>query len=263
MSLPPLVEPGPELSDAQRVRYARNILLPWLGEVGQRRLRAARIAVVGAGGLGSPALLQFAAAGVGHLTVIDDDVVDVTNLQRQVLHTTEGVGRPKAQSAADALTALNPEVSVRIERTRLTPDNAASLFAGHDLVLDCVDNFATRYVISDACAELGLPCVWAAVYETQAQVSVFWRTPPAGLVGTDLRDAFPEPPDPANVRPSAEIGVIGALTGQVGAMMAGEAVKLVCGAGDPLLGRIAFVDVLAASITHIPLAPRPRKVTHG
>jgi len=247
----PLVEPGPELTDAERARYARHLTIPEIGEVGQRRLRAARVLVVGAGGLGSPALLYLAAAGVGVLGVVDDDVVDVTNLQRQVLHDEASVGVAKVDSAASRLTGLDSGVRVERYRLRLTAKTAPDVLAGYDVVLDCTDNFAARYLINDACVALGLPEVWAAVFRTMAQVSVFW---PAGG-GPQLRDLFPDEPD---VVANAEVlgaGVLGAMTGQVGAMMAAEAIKLITGAGEPLLGRVAYLDVLGARTTEIPLRP--------
>ena len=248
----PLVAPGPELTDAERARYARHLTIPEIGEVGQRRLRAARVLVVGAGGLGSPALLYLAAAGVGVLGVVDDDVVDVTNLQRQVLHDEASVGVAKVDSAASRLTGLDSGVRVERYRLRLTAKTAPDVLAGYDVVLDCTDNFAARYLINDACVALGLPEVWAAVFRTMAQVSVFW---PAGG-GPQLRDLFPDEPD---VVANAEVlgaGVLGAMTGQVGAMMAAEAIKLITGAGEPLLGRVAYLDVLGARIHEIPLRPR-------
>ena len=256
--MPPLVEPGPPLTRDETHRYARHLLIPAVGEAGQRRLRNAHVAVLGAGGLGSPALLYLAAAGIGRVTIIDDDVVDVTNLHRQVIHPDHSVGKPKVESAAAAVRALNPTVEVVTHRVRLTRTNAADLFAGAHLVLDGTDNFETRYAVNDACAELGLPYVWASVYRTQAQVSVFWSAPPAPHVGTDLRDLFPNPPAPGTVPSCGDAGVLGALTGQVGSMMAAEAIKLICGVGDPLLGRVAFLDLLAATMTEIPLRPGAR-----
>ncbi len=256
--LPPLVEPGPELSRDQIHRYARHLLIPAVGMLGQRRLRAAHVAVLGAGGLGAPALLYLAAAGVGRLTIIDDDVVDVTNLQRQVIHPDASVGRPKIESAAEAVRALNPSVEVVTHGVRLTLSNAADLFGDADLVLDGTDNFETRYAVNDACAALGLPYVWASVYRTQAQVSLFWSAPPEPFEGVDLRDLFPVPPAPGTVPSCGDAGVLGALTGQVGSLMAAEAVKLICGVGEPLLGRVVFLDLLATTMTQIPLRPRRR-----
>jgi adenylyltransferase/sulfurtransferase len=254
--LPPLVEPAAPLDREQRQRYARHLLIPALGDAGQRRLLGARVCVMGAGGLGSPALLYLAAAGVGTLTIVDDDVVDLTNLQRQVIHDDAAVGTSKAASAAARVRALNPAIEVRPVPVRVTRDNAAAIFAGHHLVLDGTDNFPTRYVVNDTCAALGLPYVWASVYRTQAQVSVFWKNPPAGHVGVDLRDLFPVAPDPATVPSCGDAGVLGALVGQVGSMMATEAIKLICGVGEPLLGRVAFLDVLEGRQTEIPLRPR-------
>ena len=168
--LPPLVEPGPELTREELERYARHLTLPGIGTLGQRRLRNARVLVVGAGGLGSPALQYLAAAGVGTLGIVDDDVVAVSNLQRQVVHTTADVGRPKAVSAAEAVTALNPLVEVRTHPVRLDADNAVDIIGGYDLVLDGADNFATRYVVSDAAALTGTPCVWGSILRFKGQV---------------------------------------------------------------------------------------------
>lgn len=251
-SLPPLVEPGPELTPAQVTRYSRHLLVPGMGIAAQRRLLAARVAVVGAGGLGSPILAYLAAAGVGHLTIIDDDVIDLTNLQRQVVHRTDAVGVRKVDSAADYVRGLNPDVSVEVHHTRITPDNAQDLLGGHDLVLDGADNFPTRYAVSDACRALGLPVVWAAVLRFDAQISAFV---PGLSDSVSLRDLFPVPPRPEDVPSCSEAGVLGALVGQVGSIMAGEAVKLICGFGEPLVGRVLLVDALSQRIRDIPLRP--------
>ncbi|MHA6523152.1 molybdopterin-synthase adenylyltransferase MoeB [Tessaracoccus sp. G1721] len=250
----PLVEPGPELTRAQLTRYSRHLLVPGMGIEAQRRLLAARVAVVGAGGLGSPILAYLAAAGVGHLTIIDDDVVDATNLQRQIVHRDDAVGHPKADSAAAFVTALNPDVQVTTHRARITPDNAQSLLAGHHLVLDGADNFPTRYAVADACAALGLPVVWAAVLRFDAQVSSFV---PGGPDAVTLRDLYPVPPRPEDVPSCAEAGVLGALVGQVGSIMAAEAVKLICGFGEPLVGRILLIDALTQRTREVPLRPAP------
>lgn len=250
--LRPLVEPGPALTPGQVSRYSRHLLVPGMGIEAQRRLLAARVAVVGAGGLGSPILSYLAAAGVGHLTIIDDDLIDVTNLQRQVLHRTDAVGARKVDSAADFVRGLNPDVSVEVRHTRITPDNAQELLAGHDVVLDGADNFPTRYAVSDACRALGLPVVWAAVLRFDAQISTFVP----GLEGSvSLRDLFPVPPRPEDVPSCSEAGVLGALVGQVGSIMAGEAVKLVCGFGEPLVGRVLLVDALSQRTREVPLRP--------
>ncbi|VEP40594.1 MULTISPECIES: HesA/MoeB/ThiF family protein [Tessaracoccus] len=254
MTLPPLVEPGDDLTPAQLTRYSRHILVPGMGVAAQRRLLAARVAVVGAGGLGSPILAYLAAAGVGHLTVIDDDVVDASNLQRQIIHRDDAVGLPKVDSAADFVRGLNPDVAIVTRRARITPDNARDLLAGHDLVLDGADNFPTRYAVADACAELGLPVVWAAVLRFDAQVSSFV---PGRAEAVTLRDLYPVPPRPEDVPSCAEAGVLGALVGQVGSIMAAEAVKLICGFGEPLVGRILLIDALTQRTREVPLRPAP------
>lgn len=235
----PLVEPGPELTTDEVRRYSRHLLLPDIGVEGQRRLKNARVLVVGAGGLGSPALTYLAAAGVGTIGVVDDDVVEESNLQRQVVHSTADLGRPKVDSAVDALAALNPLVHVVPHRERLTADNALELLAGYDLVLDGADNFATRYLVSDACTLAGLPEVWGSVFRFDGQVSVFWSGH-----GPTYRDLFGEAPPPGVVPSCAEGGVLGAMCAAVGAVMATEAVKLITGAGRSLLGRLLVLDAL-------------------
>lgn len=258
MSLPPVVEPGPELALEQIERYSRHLLVPGIGMPGQRRLLNARVCVVGAGGLGCPALQYLAAAGVGHITVIDHDVVEVSNLQRQVLHRTADVGVPKVTSAARALAELNPAVSVSTRHTEVTADNVADLVSGHDVVLDGTDNFPTRYLVNDACVRLGLPVVWAAVLRFDAQVSTFV---PAPLVPADeavqLRDLFPSAPPPEVVPSCADAGVLGAMVGQVGSVMATEAIKLITGVGEPLVGRVLLIDVAGMRMREIPLRPAP------
>lgn len=255
MALPPLVEPGAPLTIAQKQRFSRHLLLGQLGEAGQRRLLNARVGVVGAGGLGSPILLYLAAAGVGHLGIVDDDVVEESNLQRQILHTTADVGRAKIDSAAQRVRELNPDVVVTRHRERLTRNNAAEVLGGYDLVLDGTDNFPTRYLVDDTCAELGLPLVWGSILRFDAQVSVFW----AGR-GPTLRDLFPAPPAPGTTPSCGEAGVLGAMCGQVGSLMAAEAVKLLAGIGEPLLGRVAVLDVLAARWHEIPLRARTTSI---
>lgn len=254
----PLVEPGPPLTAAQADRYARHLLLPQLGEDGQRRLLAARVAVVGAGGLGSPALMYLAAAGVGTLAVIDDDVVEASNLQRQVLHGVADVGRHKVASATQRLEALAPDVVVLGRGERLTATTAHDLLRGYDLVLDGTDTFETRYAVADACAHLGVPLVWGSVLGFDAQVSVFWSAPPDGVAPVGLRDLFPVPPPVGSVPSCAEAGVLGSLTGQVGSVMATEAIKLVTGVGEPLLGRVLVLDGLRQRWHEIPLHPAAR-----
>lgn len=250
----PVVEPGPELTRAQLQRYSRHILLGPIGRDGQRRLLHARVAVVGAGGLGAPVIQYLAAAGIGRLTVIDDDVVEASNLQRQVIHSQATLGRPKATSAAEAASSLNPDVTVTARQVRLEQANATELLGGHDLVIDGTDNFPTRYLISDVCAELGLPVVWGSILRFDAQVSVFWAGEAAEPQVT-LRDLFPHPPDEGTTPSCGEAGVLGAMCGQVGSVMATEAIKLLTGAGQTLLGRILVLDALTQRWREIPLQP--------
>lgn len=251
MSFPPLVAPIAALSAAERARTARHTSLATLGELGQRRLAAAHIAIVGAGGLGSPAILALAAAGVGALTVIDDDVVEFSNLQRQVLHGLNDVGSPKTTSAERAAAALSPETEVRSVRTRLDGSNAADLLAGADLVLDGSDTFATREAVAAATEQLGIPLVWGAIQSFDAQVTVFWSAPTVGPPVL-LRDLYPV--GSADDAPTCElVGVLGALCLQVGALMATEAIKLIAGIGDPLVGRVLVIDGLHARQTEVPL----------
>lgn len=251
---PPLVEPGPDLTTDETLRYGRHVVLPGIGVDGQRRLRAARVLVVGAGGLGSPALLYLAAAGVGHLTVVDDDTVDTSNLQRQVAHGTPDVGRPKVESARDAVHRIDPTVQVRTERRRIDHTNALEMLRGHDVVVDGSDNFATRYVVADACEILGIPTVWGAILRFTGQVSVFW--PGHGPL---YRDVFPDPPDPDAVPSCALAGVFGTLCATIGGVMGTETIKLVTGTGDPLVGRLLVHDALAATWRELRLHPDPAR----
>jgi adenylyltransferase/sulfurtransferase len=226
------------------------VLLGRIGVDGQRRLRNARVLVVGAGGLGAPVLQYLAAAGVGTLGIVDDDTVEVSNLQRQVIHRTADVGRAKVDSARDAVAALDPDIRVVVHGTRLTSENADEILRGYDVVVDGTDNFPTRYLVNDACVRLGLPEVWGSVLRFDAQTTVFWAR-----AGVQLRDLFPSPPAPDEVPSCAEAGVLGALCGQIGSIMATEVVKLVTGTGEPLLGRVLVVDALRGRWTEVPLAP--------
>jgi sulfur-carrier protein adenylyltransferase/sulfurtransferase len=255
----PLVEPGEYLAPEQLERGARNIALPELGVDGQRRLRAARVLVVGAGGLGSPVLQYLAAAGVGTIGIVDFDVVDLSNLQRQVIHAGSRVGEPKTTSAARAIAALDPTIAVIEHRVTLGPDNALDLFAEYDLVVDGSDNFATRYLANDAAALLRKPYVWGSVLRFDGQVTVFWEGAPDGRC-LDYRDLHPVPPAPGDVLSCAEAGVLGSLCGTIGSMMATEAIKLVTGIGEPLLGRVQTLDALAAEWTRFELKRSPTRI---
>lgn len=263
MALPPLVEPAAALPESERLRRARQSRLPEIGDVGQRRLFAARVAVIGAGGIGSPVLLYLAAAGFGTIAIIDDDIVEESNLQRQVIFAATDTGSLKTTVAAARVRALAPSAHVIEQTVRLTAQNARDLLAGYDLVIDGSDSFATRYAVADACDELGVPLVWGSVLRFDAQVSVFWSRPPVGEP-IALRAVFPEAPPAGTVPSCADAGVLGALCGQVGALLVAEATKLVCGIGQPLLGRLLVIDALSARTREIPLAPpaaeRPRVV---
>ena len=231
--------PTPELTRDEVLRYSRHLILPDVGVDGQRRLKGARVLLVGAGGLGSPAALYLAAAGVGHLGVVDFDTVDVTNLQRQVLHGTRDVGRSKLASATDRLADLNPHVEVESYATRLTSENALEIIGDYDLVVDGTDNFATRYLVNDACVILGRPNVYGSIFRFEGQASVLATTE-----GPCYRCLFREPPPPGLVPSCAEGGVLGVLPGLVGTIQATEAIKLILGIGDPLIGRLLLVDAL-------------------
>ncbi|TDL41507.1 molybdopterin-synthase adenylyltransferase MoeB [Arthrobacter nitrophenolicus] len=252
VSLDPLVEPAGELTPAEVERYSRHLIIPEIGTIGQRRLKNAKVLVIGAGGLGSPALLYLAAAGVGTIGIIDDDAVDLSNLQRQVIHGVADVGRPKIESARDAIAALNPLVDVRLHDVRLDASNALDLFAGYDLILDGADNFATRYLVNDAAAVLGKPYVWGSIFRFDGQVSVFWEKH-----GPTYRDLYPEAPPAGSVPSCGEGGVFGMLCAAVGSMMVTEAVKLITGVGRSLLGRVALFDALGGSWREIRVSKDP------
>jgi adenylyltransferase/sulfurtransferase len=242
-SLPPLVEPAAELTREEVARYSRHLIIPDLGLDGQKRLKNAKVLVIGAGGLGSPALLYLAAAGVGTIGIVEFDVVDESNLQRQIIHGQSDVGRSKAQSARDSIAEINPLVEVRLHEVRLEPTNAVNLFRQYDLILDGTDNFATRYLVNDAAVLAGKPYVWGSIYRFEGQVSVFWEDAPNGL-GLNYRDLYPEPPPPGLVPSCAEGGVLGILCASIASVMGTEAIKLVTGIGDPLLGRLMVYDAL-------------------
>ncbi|MBY6155609.1 molybdopterin-synthase adenylyltransferase MoeB [Vannielia litorea] len=260
-------EPGPaatpqdpsKLTPDELTRYARHIVLREIGGPGQKKLKAARVLVIGAGGLGSPALLYLAAAGVGHVTVLDDDEVDASNLQRQVIHRTEGQGRNKAQSAAEAMVALNPHIHVTPLALRLTDANGPELVAGADMVLDGTDNFATRYLANDLAVAAGIPLISGALSQWEGQLSVF--DPAHGA--PCYRCIFPQEPAPGLAPSCAEAGVMGPLPGVVGAMMAAEAVKLITGAGSPLRGEMQIYDALWSETRKIRLKRREGCPTCG
>jgi len=233
-------------------RYARHLILPDVGVEGQQRLKAARVLIVGAGGLGSPVALYLAAAGVGTLGLVDFDVVDVSNLQRQILHGTKDVGRSKLESARARLRDINPNVRVEAHETRLTSENALDIIGGYDIVVDGTDNFATRYLTNDACVLLGKPNVYGSIFRFEGQASVF------GLAdGPCYRCLFPEPPPPGSVPSCAEGGVLGVLPGLVGTIQATEAIKLILGIGDTLAGRLLLIDALSMQFRAMTLRKDP------
>ncbi|GAA3311632.1 MULTISPECIES: molybdopterin-synthase adenylyltransferase MoeB [Arthrobacter] len=251
-SLPPLVEPAAELTTEEVERYSRHLIIPEIGAAGQRRLKNAKVLVIGAGGLGSPALLYLAAAGVGTLGIVDDDVVDLSNLQRQIIHGVGDVGRPKIESARDAIKELNPLVNVQLHNVRLDSSNALEIFSGYDLILDGADNFATRYLVNDAAAILGKPYVWGSIFRFDGQVSVFWEKH-----GPSYRDLYPEAPPAGSVPSCGEGGVFGMLCAAVGSLMVTEAVKLITGVGRSMLGRVALFDALGGSWREIKVSKDP------
>jgi adenylyltransferase/sulfurtransferase len=246
------VEPAAGLSPDEVERYTRHLIIPEIGTIGQRRLKNAKVLVIGAGGLGSPALLYLAAAGVGTLGIIDDDAVDLSNLQRQVIHGVSDVGRLKIESARDSIAVLNPLVDVRLHNVRLDASNALELFADYDLILDGADNFATRYLVNDAAAILGKPYVWGSIFRFDGQVSVFWEQH-----GPTYRDHYPEAPPAGSVPSCGEGGVFGMLCAAVGSLMVTEAVKLITGVGRSLLGRVALFDALGGTWREIKVARDP------
>ncbi|WP_372697964.1 molybdopterin-synthase adenylyltransferase MoeB [Arthrobacter sp. JSM 101049] len=251
----PLVEPGPELDPDELKRYSRHIIIPEVGMAGQRRLKNARVLVIGAGGLGSPALLYLAAAGVGTIGIVEDDTVEVSNLQRQVIHGMSNLGQAKGESARESMAEVNPFTDVVLHPVHLDSGNALGIFADYDLILDGTDNFATRYLVNDAAAILGKPYIWGSILRFDGQVSVFWNGH-----GPTYRDLYPEAPPAGTVPSCAEGGVFGVLCAQIGSVMAGEAIKLITGVGVPLLGRVLILDALAMTWREIRLRPDPQTV---
>jgi molybdopterin/thiamine biosynthesis adenylyltransferase/rhodanese-related sulfurtransferase len=257
------------LGEEQRRRYSRHLLIPEVGEEGQLRLLDSRILLIGAGGLGSPASLYLAAAGVGTLGIVDDDVVDATNLQRQIVHSTDRLGEPKAESAKRTLEALNPDVTVKVFKERLTSENVDGILGeGWDVIVDGADNFPTRYLLNDASVWHGIPVVHGSIYRFEGQVTVF-RPRPAGSAdgeaagarqetwGPCYRCLFPQPPPPELAPSCAEGGVLGVLPGVIGSIQANEALKLALGIGEPLAGRLLLYDALAGSFSEVSLRRDP------
>lgn len=257
-SLPPLVEPAAELTRDEVARYSRHLIIPDVGMDGQKRLKNAKVLVIGAGGLGSPALLYLAAAGVGTLGIVEFDEVDSSNLQRQVIHGESDIGRSKADSARDSILGINSGIDVRLHKVRLEPENAVELFREYDLILDGTDNFATRYLVNDAAVLAGKPYVWGSIYRFEGQASVFWEDAPDGR-GINYRDLYPEAPPPGMVPSCAEGGVLGVLCASIGSIMVTEAIKLITGIGEPLLGRLMVYDALDMTYRTIKLRRDPER----
>jgi sulfur-carrier protein adenylyltransferase/sulfurtransferase len=252
VSLPPLVEPAESLTPDEIRRYSRHLIIPDVAMDGQKRLKNAKVLCVGAGGLGSPALMYLAAAGVGTLGIIDFDVVDESNLQRQVIHGQSDIGRSKAESARDSVREINPLITVNLHEERLDSSNAMRIFAGYDLVVDGTDNFATRYLVNDTCVLLGIPYVWGSIYRFDGQASVFWAEH-----GPCYRCLYPEPPPPGMVPSCAEGGVLGVLCASVGSIQVTEAIKVLTGIGDPLVGRLMIYDALEMTYRSVKVRKDP------
>jgi molybdopterin/thiamine biosynthesis adenylyltransferase/rhodanese-related sulfurtransferase len=252
VSLPPLVEPAESLTVEEVRRYSRHLIIPDVAMAGQKRLKNARVLAIGAGGLGSPVLMYLAAAGVGTLGIIEFDTVDESNLQRQIIHGQSDIGRSKAQSARDSIREINPLVNVVLHEVRLENENVFEIFGQYDLIVDGTDNFATRYLVNDACVLLGKPYVWGSIYRFDGQASVFWAEN-----GPCYRCLYPEPPPPGMVPSCAEGGVLGVLCASIGSIQATEAIKLLTGIGDPLIGRLMIYDALEMSYRTVNIRKDP------
>ncbi|MFZ0324183.1 MAG: adenylyltransferase/sulfurtransferase MoeZ [Actinomycetes bacterium] len=251
-ALPPLVDPDVDLSVQEVMRYSRHIIIPEIAMAGQKRLKNARVLAIGAGGLGSPVLVYLAAAGVGTIGIAEFDVVDESNLQRQIIHGQSDVGRSKAESARDSIKEINPYIDVVLHEQRLDSTNVMEIFAQYDLIVDGTDNFATRYLVNDAAVLLGKPYVWGSIFRFDGQVSVFWADH-----GPCYRCLYPEPPPPGMVPSCAEGGVLGVMAGTVGTLQANEAVKLITGVGEPMLGTLMVYDALESSFRKVRIRKDP------
>ena len=258
VKLPPLVEPADGLSVEEVRRYSRHLIIPDVAMDGQKRLKNAKVLCVGAGGLGSPALMYLAAAGVGTLGIVEFDTVDESNLQRQIIHGQSDVGRSKAESARDSVREINPLVNVVLHEERLEADNVMELFAQYDLIIDGTDNFATRYLVNDACVLLNKPYVWGSIYRFDGQASVFWSE-----YGPCYRCLYPEPPPPGMVPSCAEGGVLGVLCASIGSIQVTEAIKVLAGIGEPLVGRLMIYDALEMSYRSVKVRKDPECAVCG
>jgi adenylyltransferase/sulfurtransferase len=253
MNIPPLVEKGPALTVEEVRRYSRHLIIPDVAMAGQQRLMNAKVLCVGAGGLGSPALMYLAAAGVGTLGIVEFDTVDESNLQRQIIHGQSDIGKSKALSAKEKIAEINPNVNVVVHEIRLDIDNVMDIFAQYDLIVDGTDNFATRYLVNDACVLLKKPYVWGSIYRFDGQASVFWAE-----YGPCYRCLYPEPPPPGMVPSCAEGGVLGVLCASIGSIQTTEAIKLITGIGEPLIGQLMIYDALEMTYRKIKVRKDPK-----
>jgi adenylyltransferase/sulfurtransferase len=253
MKIPPLVDKGPALTVDEVRRYSRHLIIPDVAMAGQQRLMNAKVLCVGAGGLGSPALMYLAAAGVGTLGIVEFDTVDESNLQRQIIHGQSDIGKSKAISAKEKIAEINPNVNVVVHEIRLDIDNVMDIFAQYDLIVDGTDNFATRYLVNDACVLLKKPYVWGSIYRFDGQASVFWAE-----YGPCYRCLYPEPPPPGMVPSCAEGGVLGVLCASIGSIQTTEAIKLITGIGEPLIGQLMIYDALEMSYRKIKVRKDPK-----
>jgi adenylyltransferase/sulfurtransferase len=253
MNIPPLVEKGPALTVDEVRRYSRHLIIPDVAMAGQQRLMNAKVLCVGAGGLGSPALMYLAAAGVGTLGIVEFDTVDESNLQRQIIHGQSDIGKSKALSAKEKIAEINPNVNIVVHEIRLDIDNVMDIFSQYDLIVDGTDNFATRYLVNDACVLLKKPYVWGSIYRFDGQASVFWAE-----YGPCYRCLYPEPPPPGMVPSCAEGGVLGVLCASIGSIQTTEAIKLITGIGEPLIGQLMIYDALEMSFRKIKVRKDPK-----
>jgi adenylyltransferase/sulfurtransferase len=258
VKLPPLVEPAESLTVDEVRRYSRHLIIPDVAMDGQKRLKNAKVLCIGAGGLGSPALMYLAAAGVGTLGIVEFDTVDESNLQRQIIHGQSDIGRSKAESARDSVKEINPLVQVNVHEERLDSENVMELFAQYDLIVDGTDNFATRYLVNDACVLLNKPYVWGSIYRFDGQASVFWSE-----YGPCYRCLYPEPPPPGMVPSCAEGGVLGVLCASIGSIQVTEAIKVLTGTGEPLVGRLMIYDALEMSYRSVKVRKDPECAVCG
>ena len=252
MKTPPLVTPGPALTGAEVRRYSRHLIIPDVAMAGQQRMMNAKVLCVGAGGLGSPALMYLAAAGIGTLGIVEYDTVDESNLQRQIIHGQSDIGKSKAQSAKEKIAEINPYVNVITHEARLDNSNVMEIFSQYDIIVDGTDNFATRYLVNDACVLLKKPYVWGSIYRFDGQASVFWAE-----YGPCYRCLYPEPPPPGMVPSCAEGGVLGVLCATIGSIQTTEAIKVLTGVGEPLIGSLMVYDALDMSFSKIKVRKDP------